>query len=243
MLSAFLFAAALGSVSLLDSAEHSPQNYTQGLFFDGGSLYETAGEYGKSRLFRYPAPGISPTDSTRLESAYFGEGSVKVGRDIFWLTWREGVVFIFDAKTFVRKGQFPIQTEGWGLCLYNGSLLMSDGSEYLHFLSLGEKRVFQKVAVSDGGAPVRFLNELECVRGVVYANVWNSDSIAAIDPKSGNVLMWYDFSKIAAQVRRKNSRAEVLNGIAFDGKDFWITGKFWPVMYKVRLETPPIPAR
>lgn len=236
MLEALLFAASLGTVSVVDSASHSEAHYTQGLFFDGGELYESTGRYGASKLFRYASPGASPSDSAALESRYFGEGSVKLGASIVWLTWREGTAFVYDAKTFSRRGEFPLYSEGWGLGLYKGNLLMTDGSENLLFLSPGEKRVFRKVPVKDGNVPVRFLNEIEVVGPVVYANVWQSDSIAEIDPETGKVLAWYDFSKIAFGVRKKSPRAEVLNGIAFDGKFFWVTGKFWPVIYKVRLE-------
>lgn len=235
MLSELLCAAALGSFTVLDSAEHSVDHYTQGLFFDGGVLYETTGHYGKSRMFRFPAPGKAPTDSVSLESRFFGEGSIKLGNDIFWLTWREGTAFVYDAQTLTRKSAFPIPTEGWGLAFYKGSLLMSNGSDRLYFLSPGEKNVFRNVSVTDDSKPVRNLNELEAVGDIVYANVWQSDSIAAIDPKSGKVLKWYDFSRIARQIRKKIPEAEVLNGIAYDGKAFWITGKNWPVMYKVQI--------
>ncbi len=233
---AFLLAAAIGNFSVLDSAEHFPEHFTQGLFFDGKVLYESTGLYGESRLYRYPALGMPASDSATLETRYFGEGSVKFGSDIFWLTWREGVAFVYDAKTLRRKGSFPIRTEGWGLTLYQNSLVMSDGSETLYFISPGEKNVFRTLSVHDGGTPVKFLNELEMADGILYANVWQSDSIAAIDPHSGKVLRWYDFSRLARKVRKRDARAEVLNGIAFDGKSFWITGKFWPVMYRVELE-------
>lgn len=233
---AFLLAAALGSFSVLDSAEHSSEHFTQGLFFDGKVLYESTGLYGASRLYRYPAPGMPASDSVALEARYFGEGSVKFGSDIFWLTWKEGVAFIHDAKTLRQKSSFPIRTKGWGLTLYQNSLVMSDGSETLYFFSPGEKNVFRTLSVYDGKMPVKFLNELEIADGILYANVWQSDSIAAIDPQSGKVLRWYDFSRLARNVRKRDARAEVLNGIAFDGKFFWITGKFWPVMYRVELK-------
>lgn len=236
MLSELLLSAALGSFTVVDSAEHSVDHYTQGLFFDGGKLYETTGHYGESRMFRYPAPGKSPTDSVKLESRYFGEGSIKLGDDIFWLTWREGTAFVYDAKTFTRKSAFSIPTEGWGLAFYQGSLLMSDGSQNLYLLSPGDKSIYRNIPVFDDTNAVAYLNELEVVGNIAYANVWQSDSIAAIDLNSGKVLKWYDFSKIARAVRKKIPGAEVLNGIAFDGKAFWITGKNWPVMYKVLIK-------
>lgn len=235
MFAPFLFAAALGTVTVLDSVGHSPKNFTQGLFFDGKVLYETTGLYGASRLYRYPAPGKSASDSVLLESRYFGEGSVKFGNDIFWLTWREGVAFVYDSHTLSRKGSFRIRGEGWGISHFQNALLLSNGSDTLCFVSPGEKNVFRTLAVRDGETPVKFLNELETANGILYANVWMSDSIAAIDPRSGQVLRWFDFSELARSVRGENSTAEVLNGIAFDGEFFWITGKLWHKMYKVRL--------
>lgn len=235
MLPALIFAAALGAVEILDSAAHSSEHFTQGLFFDGKSLIETTGLYGHSKIFRYPQPGSLPSDSAGIEPRFFGEGSVQIGQDIFWLTWKEGVAFVLDARTFRRKASLPLFSEGWGLSAIDGSLVMSDGSDQLYFLSPRDFRPFRTVRVRDGETPVGFLNELEVASGKIYANVWQSDSIAEIDPESGQVLRWYDFSEIASQVRKKGPRAEVLNGIAFDGKDFWITGKFWPVLYKVKL--------
>lgn len=235
MFAPLLFAAALGTATVLDSVGHSSKNFTQGLFFDGNVLYETTGLYGASRLYRHSAPGQPPTDSVLLESRYFGEGSVNFGNDILWLTWREGVAFVYDAKTLSRKGSFPLRGEGWGITRFQNALLLSNGSDTLYFVAPGEKNVFRTLAVRDGERPVSFLNELEMANGILYANVWQSDSIAAIDPRSGEVLLWYDFSALARSIRKENASAEVLNGIAFDGKFFWITGKFWPKMYKVRL--------
>ncbi len=236
MFASLLLAAALGTIDVLDSAAHSPEHFTQGFFFSGKTLYETTGLYGRSRLYRYDAPGVLSSDSASLEAEYFGEGSVRFGNDIFWLTWKEGKAFVYDAKTLRRKSSFPIRTEGWGITVFQNALLMSDGSSQIYFLSPGEKNVFRTVSVEDGDAPVKYLNELEAVGETLYANVWMSDSIAAIDPNSGKVLRWYDFSKIARNVRKKHPQSEALNGIAYDGKFFWITGKLWPVMYKVNLK-------
>ncbi|MCK9182388.1 MAG: glutaminyl-peptide cyclotransferase [Fibrobacteraceae bacterium] len=235
MMASVVFAAALASFTVLDSVPHSTAHYTQGLFFDGKTLYETTGEYGNSGLFRYISPSNPAKDSVKLDSRYFGEGSIKIGDDIFWLTWREGIAFVYDARTLACKASFDIPGEGWGLSIWNGSLVLSDGSSNLFFLSPGDKHVFKTLPVLDGKNPVKNLNELEIVGNRVYANVWRSDSIAVIDIGSGKVLNWMDFSSIAKKVRAKNPAAEVLNGIAFDGKFFWITGKNWPVMYKVKF--------
>lgn len=235
MLPVLIFAAALGTVEILDSAAHSTEHFTQGLFFDGKALVETTGLYGHSKIFRYPSPKSSPSDSAQLGAKFFGEGSVQIGQDIFWLTWKEGRAFVLDARTLKIKSSLPLFSEGWGLSFLDGALVMSDGSDQLYFLSPRDFRPFRTLRVLDGETPVSLLNELEVVGKTLYANVWQSDSIAAVDSQTGKVLRWYDLSKVAKEVRKKEPRAEVLNGIAFDGKSFWITGKFWPVMYKVKF--------
>ncbi|MCI5600397.1 MAG: glutaminyl-peptide cyclotransferase [Hallerella porci] len=233
MFAEIALAALLGQFSVLDSVEHHPENYTQGFFFHGKTLYETTGRYGDSRLLRYPEAGKPATDSLKLSSKYFGEGSVQFGNDIFWLTWREGKAFVIDAKTLTKKSEFEIPGEGWGLTLDGGALILSDGSANLYWISPGDKRVFKTLEVRDGERKIKNLNELEMVDGKLYANVWLSDSIAVIDIHSGAVLEWLDFSKIAEAERRQNSKAEVLNGIAYDGKFLWITGKYWKKTLKI----------
>jgi glutaminyl-peptide cyclotransferase len=236
MISSLFLAAALQAFSIQDSASHDSNRYTQGLFFHGKELVETTGIYGKSSLFRMQKPGGPATDSTHLRDAYFGEGSIQIDNEIIWLTWREHKAFVYDAKTLALKGEFQIPTEGWGLDLWNGMLLMSNGSAELLCLSLGDHQVLKTITITENDNPVSNLNELEVVGNTLYANLWGSDSIAVIDLKKGKVTSWIDFSIQAKKVRAKNSKAEVLNGIAYDGKDFWITGKYWPVMYKIRLK-------
>ena len=235
MIAEILFAAALGQFSVVDSVEHDSRNYTQGLFFDSGVLYESTGQYGDSRLLRYRSVGGAVSDSVKIGRGFFGEGSVRFGNDIFWLTWREGVAFVLDAKTLEQKSNFPIPGEGWGLTVFQNALVLSDGSATLFFLSPGDKRIFKTLEVKDGERSVSRGNELEMVGNFLYANVWQSDSVAVIDMRPGSVLEWLDFSEISRKLRKRFLRAEVLNGIAYDGKFLWINGKYWPVMYKVQF--------
>lgn len=218
----------------LDSLSHSESHFTQGLFFDGKDLVETTGQYGGSGLYRYNNKGII-LDSSRLSERFFGEGSIAVGEDIFYLTWKSKRAFIYNRKSFQPKGEFPIPTEGWGLTFWNNALLMSNGSHELLQIALGSYSVFGAIQVTDNGRPVKKLNELEVVGNTLYANIWYSDSIAVIELPSGKVKGYIDFSKKVQELRTKYPRMDVLNGIAFDGRDFWVTGKNWPKLYKVKF--------
>lgn len=235
LFSTLLAALSLQAFSILDSMPHSANHYTQGLSFDNGILIESTGRYGESALYRYNSD-FKIQDSMRLEERYFGEGSVALGNEIFYLTWKSKKAFKLDSRTLKIKQTLKIPTEGWGLTFCNGTLWLSDGSSEIFKVLPEDFRFIGSLKVSDSGKPVSYLNELECVDGNIYANIWQSDSIAVIDSKTGNVLSYLDFSKIAKRVRQKFPKAEVLNGIAYDGKYLWITGKWWPVMYKVNIK-------
>ncbi len=220
---------------ILDSVAHDPAHFTQGLFFDGKQLVESTGLYGKSGIYRYATPGGAVLDSSHLEERYFGEGSVAVGNDVFYLTWKSKKAFIFSRKPFAKKGAFRIPTEGWGLTYWRDALLMSNGSAELLQIALGAFNVVGIFTVTDGGKPVERLNELEVVDGKLYANIWQTPLIAVIDLPSGKVLKYLDFSQKAKGIEAKYPNADVLNGIAYDGKFLWITGKNWPWIYKVAV--------
>ncbi len=219
--------------TVTDSIAHPQDHFTQGLFFDGKELIETTGLYGNSGMYRWTMDG-KILDSVRLDKSYFGEGSVSLGEDIFYLTWREGKAFIYNRKPFKPKGEFSITTEGWGLTLYRDNLLMSNGSSELILISPRGFYATRVIPVRDGKRAVNMLNELEMVDNVLYANIWQTDLIAVIDLPSGKVLKYLDFSKKVAELRKKYPNMDVLNGIAYDGKDLWITGKNWPWIYKMK---------
>lgn len=233
---ALFAAAALQAFTVVDSVSHSSDHFTQGLSFDDGKLLETTGRYGKSCLYKYDA-NVNVTDSLCIEDRYFGEGSQALGNDIFWLTWKSRKVWKIDKRTMRIKGEFTIPTEGWGLTFYKGELLLSDGSDEIFRVRPEDFQIVGSFKVKDGIRPVRNLNELEVVGDKLYANIWRHDSIAVIDLKNskGNVERYMDLSEVAEKVRAKSLDAEVLNGIAYDGKFLWITGKLWPVIYKVKL--------
>lgn len=220
--------------AILDSIPHEPTHFTQGLFFDGKDLIESTGQYGESGLYRRTLDG-KILDSARLAPRYFGEGSIAVGEDIFYLTWKAKKAFIYSRKPFKYKGEFRIPTEGWGLTYWQNALLMSNGSDELLQIALGGFYVMGSIRVTDAGKPVKNLNELEIVGNTLYANVWQTALIAVIDLPSGKVQKYIDFSAKGREIYRNNPNIDVLNGIAYDGKYLWVTGKYWPQIYKIAV--------
>lgn len=221
--------------SIIDSVPHDQNHFTQGLFFDGNELIETTGQYGQSGLYRRTLQG-KVLDSTMLQERYFGEGSIAVGDDIFYLTWKSKKAFIYNRKPFKPKGEFRIPTEGWGLSYWKDALLMSNGSSQLLQLALGGFYVVGVIDVNDGGRPIKMLNELEVVGNTLYANIWQTNFIAIVELPTGSVKKYFDLTRKVQELRGKYPNMDVLNGIAYDGKNLWITGKNWPYIYKLSEE-------
>ena len=235
VLSSLAFAEAPRVIpEILDSIPHEKSHFTQGLFFDGKELIETTGQYGQSGLYRRTIEG-KILDSAKLSERYFGEGSIAVGDDIFYLTWKSKKAFIYSRKPFTLKGEFRIPTEGWGLTYWKNALLMSNGSSELLQIALGGFNVVGVIPVTDGGHPLKLLNELEIVGDTLYANVWQTAVIAVISLPSGKVIRYLDLSRKVAEIKRWHPDVDVLNGIAYDGKNLWITGKNWPQIYKINF--------
>ncbi|MCL2101561.1 MAG: glutaminyl-peptide cyclotransferase [Fibromonadales bacterium] len=220
-------------LTAIDSISHSETRFTQGLFWDGDELWESTGLVGKSKIYRMNKKGEA-FDSLAMPGSHFGEGIAKIGNKMLWLTWQSRIGFVLSASPLQVLGTFRIAGEGWGLTVWNGSWLMSDGTASLYLLSSKDMSVAGKIDVQANGVPVTYLNELEAVGDTLYANVWQSDSIAVISLPSGNVVKWLDFSEHAKNIRKRHPNAEVLNGIAFDGKNLWLTGKNWPWIYKIK---------
>ncbi|MCL2207271.1 MAG: glutaminyl-peptide cyclotransferase [Fibromonadales bacterium] len=218
---------SLPLLAYADSIPHPQTRFTQGLFWEGGELWESTGLEGKSKIYRMNKKGEA-FDSLAMPGSHFGEGIAKIGNKMLWLTWRSGMGYVLSASPLHIIGSFKIAGEGWGLTVWNGNWLMSDGSSSLYVLSANDMSVINTIKT-----PVKFLNELEAVGDTLYANIWGSDSIAVISLPGGNVIKWLDFSELAKRIRKSHPKAEVLNGIAWDGKNLWITGKNWPWIYKI----------
>jgi glutaminyl-peptide cyclotransferase len=171
-----------------------------------------------------------------VPAPYFAEGLADVGNRLFQLTWQHGRVLLYDRHTFGRVGELTYQGEGWGLCHDGQSLVMSDGSDTLTVRAPGDFSIARRVRVTLDGRPLGRLNELECVGGDVYANVWQTETIVRIDLASGRVSAEVDASGLLTPAERHG--IDVLNGIAYDPADrtFLITGKWWPKLFRVRFE-------
>ena len=214
---------------------HDPTAFTQGLVFADGVLYEGTGLNGQSTLRKVTLENGVVLQQQRLDAQYFGEGIALVGDSILQLTYTTGVGFVYDRATFQRQRTFTYTGEGWGLAYDGTRVVMSDGTPFLRFLDPKTLKETGRVQVTDGGRPVEDLNELEFVKGEIYANVWQSDRIARIDPKSGAVRGWIDLKGI---LNPKDAiGADVLNGIAYDaaGDRLFVTGKLWPKLFEIRV--------
>ena len=222
-------------LDILDTVPHDPTSFTQGLELSGGYMLESSGLYGHSRLSEIDIQNDVVIRQISFEDSFFAEGITIRNNSVIVLSWREGVAFEIDLDDFSITGNFSYEGEGWGIC-YNGEhLVMSNGSSYLTFRDPDSFEISHSLQVTFGGDGVSNLNELECVGGTVYANVWMDDSILAINSSSGQV----EFFATAAAVSEKQGkdRDEVLNGIAYDESagGFWITGKNWTEMYLVNF--------
>lgn len=215
---------------------HDPGAFTQGLVFLDGVFYEGTGLHGKSSIRRVKPETGEVLQVQPLEERHFGEGIAVVGEEIIQLTWQSGVGFVYDKKTFQRQRTFNYKGEGWGLTYDGTRLIMSDGTPTLRFLDPKTQKEIGRLGVKDGTMPVDDINELEMVKGELFANVWNTDRIARINPKTGQVTGWIDLTGILDPRDRVN--VDVLNGIAYDaaGDRLFVTGKQWPKLFEIRLK-------
>jgi glutamine cyclotransferase len=222
-------------LKVLRTLPHDNRAYTQGLLMFGGKLYESTGLYGRSTLRRVDLASGVVEQETALPAEIFGEGLARVGQRLFQLTWKNRKALVWDLATLKKTAEFSYDGEGWGLCFDGKRLVMSDGSDRLTFRNPTSFRKEGEVQVRRGGRPVVNLNELECVRGAVYANVWGQSHIARIDPTSGEVTGWIDASGLLGP--SEAAAADVLNGIAeMEGTDhLLVTGKLWPRMFEVQV--------
>jgi glutamine cyclotransferase len=221
---------------ILATYPHDPDCYTQGLVINEGIFYESCGLYGQSSLRKVePASGVVQAE-TNLDAAYFAEGLVLLDGKLYQLTWQENTGFVYDASTLEMLGTFNYQTQGWGLTTDGSALILSDGSNTLYWLDPGTMQVVRQVNVSYQGQPVEYLNELEYINGTIFANIYMTDSIVAINPEDGSVVSLVDLTGLRPE-QNQSMQGEVLNGIAFDdlANKLYLTGKNWSTLYEVRL--------
>jgi glutaminyl-peptide cyclotransferase len=229
---------AVQSVQVVRSYAHDPGAFTQGLFFDGGALFEGTGEEGSSGIRKVDLASGQVQAQRELPFPYFGEGIVGWKDKLYQLTWKDGKGFIYNRADFAPKGEFAYPGEGWGLTHDGKSVIMSDGTAVLRFLDPDTLAQQRTLAVTAAGCPVAKLNELEWIDGEIWANIWQTDLIARIDPQSGKVKGFVDVTPLGPT---SPDIDEVPNGIAYDAaaKRIFVTGKLWPELYEVRLADAP----
>lgn len=222
---------------VVNAFPHDPSAFTQGLIFHEGALIESTGIEGRSTLRRVELQTGKVIQKIDVPPFFFAEGLTLFGGKLYQLTWKGEKGFVYDPRTFEKTGEFTYRGEGWGLTRDAESLILSDGTAQLRFLDPNTYEVRRTIQVKDRGRPVEELNELEYVKGEIYANVWHENRVARIDPQTGRVRGWIELSGLLRPGEANDPEA-VLNGIAYDeaGDRLFVTGKLWPKLFEVRLK-------
>lgn len=215
---------------------HDSEAFTQGLIYSNGYLYEGTGQRGQTTLRKVDLKTGTVLQFHELSNEYFGEGITIFEDRIIQLTWQSNTGFYYDRESFMLIEKFYYATEGWGITHDGERLIMSDGTATLHFLTPHTFEETGQVEVTDTEGPVKGLNELEYVKGEIFANVWPGDRIVRISPDTGDVTGWIDLSGLLGYYQ-KNQQIDVLNGIAYDSENdrLFVTGKYWPKLFEIRL--------
>ena len=225
---------------IVNTYPHDPKCFTQGLVFNNGIFYESSGLNeafgGHSNLRKVEVQTGKVLKSTNVPEPYFAEGLTLFQGQLFQLTWQDQKGFIYDRESFASQGEFHYTGEGWGLTQDGKSLIMSDGSHQLRFFDPANFKELRRISVYYQGRPMTKLNELEFIKGEIFANVWQEDIVLRIDPSDGRVLGIVDLSGILKS-EDHNPDADVLNGIAYDPEQdrLFVTGKRWPKLFEIRL--------
>ena len=229
--------APVYNFEVVNTFPHDRYAFTQGLVIQDGVLVESTGLNGRSSLRRVDLASGNVLKKVDLSEQYFAEGLTIFKGRIFQLTWKAGKGFIYDPATFERTGEFSYSGEGWGLTHDDRSLILSDGTNEIRFINPENFSVERTIKVTAGGKKIDELNELEFVKGEIFANIWQDDRIVRIDPNSGEVLGWIDLTGLLSPADR-TPQTNVLNGIAYDaGADrLFVTGKLWPKLFEIKLK-------
>ena len=232
-----LLSLVLGyGVRIVHSYPHDSSSFTQGLEYQDGLLYEGTGLKGQSKLRVEKLETGQVVRQVDVPAEYFGEGITVFGNRIFQLTWQTQVGFVYSRATFKALGRFHYAGEGWGLANDGKQIYMSDGTAQIRCLEPASLRELRRITVHDGSRAIAMLNELECVDGEIYANVWQTNRIVRFRPSDGAVTGWIDASGLLTADDQREP-VDVLNGIAYDaaGKRLFVTGKLWPKLFEVQL--------
>lgn len=224
------------TIKVIHTYPHDPQAYTQGLVYHDGFLYEGTGLYGRSSLRKVKLETGTVLQRIELDPKYFGEGIALYKNEIVQLTWKSQIGFVYNLDDFHLVRQFSYTGEGWGLTTHGNELYMSDGSDEIRVWDANTLKEKRRIKVRDGNTPITELNELEFVDGEIFANVWQTDKIARISPRTGKVTGWIELNGILSPIFRREPDS-VLNGIAYDaaGKRLFVTGKLWPSVFEIQI--------
>jgi len=223
--------------TVVRSYPHDPRAFTQGLILRDGFFYEGTGLNKRSSLRKVKVETGEVVQNKPLSDEYFGEGVTDWKGSLVQLTWQSEIGFVYDLQSFERTKTFTYTGEGWGLTHDDTRLIMSDGTPQLRFIDPATMKETGRITVRDGLGPVQHLNELEYVKGEIFANVWQTDRIARISPKDGRVTGWVDLSGLLPPAERDVAGGAVLNGIAYDAAAdrLFVTGKLWPRVFEIKL--------
>jgi glutaminyl-peptide cyclotransferase len=230
-------AVKVDGYQVIHTYSHDPNAFTQGLIFVDGHLYESTGLNGRSSLRMVDLSSGSVLQQRDLPEEYFGEGLTDWGSTLVQLTWTSHKALVYDRFSFSPLRSFTYEGEGWGLTHDDAHLILSDGTSYLRFLDPNSFRVVRRLEVVDeSGRGVEKLNELEYIHGEIYANVWQTDEIIRISPRTGRILGRIDLAGIIDK-RELQAGGAVLNGIAYDraGERLFVTGKLWPKLFEIKV--------
>ncbi len=227
-------AAPKYSYKVIATYPHSTESYTEGFFYLDGIFYESIGIKGRSAVLAIAPETGRILQRHDLPAEYFGEGIVDWGPTIYQWTWKSHVCFVYDRFTLQVLKQFTYIGEGWGMTRTANELITSDGTSTLRFRDPRTFRETRHIVVKDGSKAVEQLNELEFIKGEIYANVWHSDMIARISPRDGHVIAWIDLTGLLPAGQRIDAES-VLNGIAYDPQHdrLFVTGKRWPAVFEI----------
>lgn len=228
--------APVYSYEVVNTWHHEPDAFTQGLQYLNGELYESTGLNGRSSLRRVELTTGKVLQKIDIPNEYFAEGMTILGNKIYQLTYQTHIGFIYDLKTFKQLGTWQYEGEGWGLTNDGTYLIMSNGSNKINYIDPKSLTIVKTIEVYDEGFRVENLNELEYIKGEIYANIWQTDRVARIDPATGKVVAWVDLAGLLMPQER-TEKVDVLNGIAYDekGDRIFITGKLWPKLFEIKL--------
>jgi glutaminyl-peptide cyclotransferase len=215
---------------------HDPAAFTQGLIFRDGVLWESTGLHGSSSLRKVELETGRVLKKVDVPQQYFAEGMTIFRNHVYQLTWQSQKGFIYDPESFQPQGEFAYTGEGWGLTHDADNLIMSDGTNRIRFIDPTTFETKRTISVVNNGQPLNELNELEYVKGEIYANIWQTDTLVRLDPQTGKILGLIDLSGLLPTTDRTPA-TDVLNGIAYDEANdrLFVTGKMWPKLFEIRV--------